>query len=62
MTSRSDSGRVSVEGHVFTPWWQDCHSRLGIIRVNVKGIMDGNATEDTVINQGDIIVVSEGVF
>ena len=33
-----------------------------IIRVNVKGIMAGNATEDTVINQGDIIVVSEGVF
>ena len=33
-----------------------------IIKVNVKGIMDGNSTEDTVITQGDIIVVSEGVF
>lgn len=33
-----------------------------IIKVNIKGIMDGDSNADTEINQGDIIVVSEGIF
>jgi polysaccharide export outer membrane protein len=33
-----------------------------VIKVNIKDVMDGVADSDPVINQGDIIVVSEGIF
>jgi len=32
------------------------------IKVNIKAIMDGSPTDDILIQNGDIIVVSEGVF
>jgi len=33
-----------------------------VIKVNVKDVMDGVADSDPAIDQGDIIVVSEGIF
>lgn len=33
-----------------------------VIKVNIKDVMDGDANADPVIDQGDIIAVSEGVF
>jgi len=32
------------------------------IKVNIKAVMDGRAREDTLLQPGDIVVVSEGVF
>lgn len=32
------------------------------LKANMKAIMDGSATEDIIIQNGDIIMVSEGVF
>ncbi len=32
------------------------------IKINLKEVMDGNAQEDIVLEPGDIVVVSEGVF
>lgn len=32
------------------------------LKVNIKAVMDGIPDEDTVLRQGDIVVVSEGVF
>ncbi len=33
-----------------------------IIKVNIKAIMDGKSEEDILLQPGDIVVVSEGVF
>jgi polysaccharide export outer membrane protein len=32
------------------------------IKVNIKSIMDGKSSEDVVLEPGDIVVVSEGIF
>lgn len=37
-------------------------SGYDVIKVNIKDVMDGNSNADTLINQGDIIVISEGIF
>ena len=33
-----------------------------VIKVNIKDVMDGVSDSDPAIRQGDIIVVSEGIF